>query len=567
MNGDPLISCIIIFWNAEKYIEEAIQSVFAQTYTAWELLLCDDGSVDGSTGIARRYAERYPDKVRYLDHPNHQNRGMSATRNLGIHNAAGEYLAFLDADDVWLPDKLERQLLLLESQPEAAMVYGPTQWWYSWTGNPEDRHRDYIHEIGVPTNSLLQPPTVLTRFIRTEGISPCTCSVLLRRKAVERIGGFEELFEGLYEDQAFFAKMCLSAPVYVSTECLARYRQHPESNTILAGQTGDYTLRRRIFLDWLAVYLSRQGIQDVAVWKALRRELRFNRHPILQKLILRPIQAFLGRLLRFGSRLRTRWLRLPLIRQLRSTQFRRLQPIGNGRLRGTPIVRYYWDRYLQKNRSAIRGVALEIGTTYTIRSYGGQSVDQADAIDLFAHSPEVTVVADLSRADDIAADIYDCFVIQFTMHLIYDVEAALFHAVRILKPGGVLLVNFPCVDYYFPHGLDMGTGEPLYMYWWFTPIQVENILRRIGLHEADYSLEIYGNLFTRVAYQLNLPAEELTEKELDTYDAGHPLLICARVVKPANWQVDKPVYRDAWRPGIMPSRWNPETGHYSPREE
>jgi SAM-dependent methyltransferase len=174
----------------------------------------------------------------------------------------------------------------------------------------------------------------------------------------------------------------------------------------------------------------------------------------------------------------------------------------------------------------------------------------------------VTRVADLARADHLPADCYDCFVNQFTTHLIYDIEAALFHSIRILKPGGVLLVNFPCVDYYFPRGLDMGTGEPLFMYWWFTPLQVENLFRRIGLGEGDYSLEVYGNLFTRIAYQLNLPAEELSRRELEYYDPGHPLLICARVVKPRDWRGEKPVYREPWHPGTTPAAWDPEKGHY-----
>src|SRR5262249_53445300 len=157
-------------------------------------------------------------------------------------------------------------------------------------------------------------------------------------------------------------------------------------------------------------------------------------------------------------------------------QFRRLRPIGDGRQHGTPIVRYYWADYLQRHRLDIHGNALEIGTTATIRQYGGQALTSANAIDIEAHSPEITVVADLSRADQVPSDSYDCFVNQFTMHLIYDLDAALYHAIRILKPGGVLLVNFPCVDYYFPRGLDMGTGAALFLYWWFTPIQVENLL-------------------------------------------------------------------------------------------
>jgi glycosyltransferase involved in cell wall biosynthesis len=107
------VSVIIIFLDAERFIREAIESVFAQTHDNWELLLVDDGSTDGSRSFALRYAEEHPDKVRYLEHANRQNKGMSASRNLGIANAKGEYIAFLDADDVWLPNKLEHQVTIL----------------------------------------------------------------------------------------------------------------------------------------------------------------------------------------------------------------------------------------------------------------------------------------------------------------------------------------------------------------------------------------------------------------------------------------------------------------------
>src|SRR5262245_36560058 len=99
MSDKPLVSVIIIFFDAEQFIKEAIESVFAQTYDAWELLLVDDGSTDGSPAIAERCAKRYSGKVRHLEHGGRQNRGMSASRNLGIANANGEYIAFLDADD------------------------------------------------------------------------------------------------------------------------------------------------------------------------------------------------------------------------------------------------------------------------------------------------------------------------------------------------------------------------------------------------------------------------------------------------------------------------------------
>src|SRR5258705_7087515 len=91
----PLVSVVMIFLNAESFIQEAIQSVLDQDYSNWELLLVDDGSSDGSTQIALAAAGQYPQRVHYLEHADHQNRGMSASRNLGARHAHGEYLAFL----------------------------------------------------------------------------------------------------------------------------------------------------------------------------------------------------------------------------------------------------------------------------------------------------------------------------------------------------------------------------------------------------------------------------------------------------------------------------------------
>ena len=208
MKTNPLVSCIIIFFNAEKFLEEAINSVFSQTYDNWELLLVDDGSTDDSTTIALNYAEQYPEKVCYFEHEGHQNRGMSASRNLGIHNAKGDYIAFLDADDIWLPYKLERQIPIIESFPEAAMLYGSTYYWHSWTGDPDDTQRDHVVENeDAPKIRMIQRIEFLTLFINNHILKPPTSSLLVRRNLATRIGGFEETAPNIIEDQVFIAKM------------------------------------------------------------------------------------------------------------------------------------------------------------------------------------------------------------------------------------------------------------------------------------------------------------------------------------------------------------------------
>lgn len=256
-------------------------------------------------------------------------------------------------------------------------------------------------------------------------------------------------------------------------------------------------------------------------------------------------------------------LRLPIIRHLRAIQFRRLTPLQGGATPSTAIVRYYHEQFLQQHASDVAGRCLEIGETRTIRRIGGANVTQAEALDMSAHSSEITVVTDLSRADHVPADQFDCFLNHFTMTVVFDVEAALYHSIRILRPGGVLLINFGCIDYFLHDGLDMGTGEPLHMYNWFTPLQIHDALHQVGLTEDDYEMTVYGNLFTRMAFQLNLSADELTATELDTADPGHPVLACVRVQKPEGWDPERPTYRTPkYTPRSEPKKLHPLTGHY-----
>jgi glycosyltransferase involved in cell wall biosynthesis len=276
MNRRPLVSVVIIFLNAEEFLEEAIESVWKQTYRNWELMLVDDGSSDSSTAIARRYAAADPARVRYLEHPDHANRGMSASRNLGARGGGGEYVAFLDADDVWLPRKLEEQVAILESQPAAGVVYGMGEDWHSWSraGRP-----DQIRELGVPAETLVEPPSLLTLFLQGRERTPCPSDILVRRSALERVGGFEDAFRGLYEDQAFLAKVYLESAVFVSGRRWSRHRKHPNSFMAVVRRSGPKHPPGLEFLGWLEKYLTNNRVEDEALWGALRKKQWRYRHP------------------------------------------------------------------------------------------------------------------------------------------------------------------------------------------------------------------------------------------------------------------------------------------------
>jgi glycosyltransferase involved in cell wall biosynthesis len=282
----PAVSIIMIFWNAPiTFFEEAIASVLAQTETSWELLLVDDGSTDGSAEVARAKAASHPGRIRLLGHPGGAHLGMSATRNVGIAAARGEFIAFLDADDVYLPEKLERQLDILRSHPEAGIVFGPTVHWWSWTGDPADSARDSVRRLGAPPGTVVAAPHLVRAYLERKADTPATCGVLVRSSAVRAVGGFDSRFPDLYEDQAFFFKLLLREAAYIEGQAWDRYRRHPAATCEVRIRSGehadDYSLTgpRLFFLKWLQQYLAETHVQDPALRRLIRRELWPYSHP------------------------------------------------------------------------------------------------------------------------------------------------------------------------------------------------------------------------------------------------------------------------------------------------
>lgn len=271
-----LVSISIPFLNSESFLAEAIESVLHQTYSHWEMFLVDDGSTDGSTAIALEYAASAPSRIRYLEHPGHRNRGLPSSRNLGVRAGTGEYLAFLDSDDVWMPQKLEQQVSLMDAHPEAGLLYGLSEYWHDWDVNRKTKKDNEIPPL-APGGKLYYPPALLTSSypLGTYG-SPCPSSFMLRRTAFDQVGGFEECFNAstyqLYEDHAILAKIYLNAPVFVSDDCWDKYRCHPTSMGHRIEGTAREEAERRFYFRWLQEYLRQHAIRDPAIWMAVRRE-------------------------------------------------------------------------------------------------------------------------------------------------------------------------------------------------------------------------------------------------------------------------------------------------------
>jgi glycosyltransferase involved in cell wall biosynthesis len=270
------VSVIMIFFNAERFIDEAIASVFAQTYPHWELLLIDDGSQDGSTAIARRYAASHPGRVRYLEHPGHVNLGRSAARNLGLAAARGDYLAFLDADDMFLPERLARHVTLLERHSELDVVQSRFQLWYSWQQRGPRLDVDHVSPSIEPYQRVIAPPICLSLLLAVPEISPGLNNLTLRREWALRTCGFEDRFDGLFDDTVFFAKMYLRGRIQVIPDVLARYRRHADSCT-RRNRGATHTAARLAFISWLDEHVSAFEGTDPGSLQALKAQLALAR--------------------------------------------------------------------------------------------------------------------------------------------------------------------------------------------------------------------------------------------------------------------------------------------------
>lgn len=207
----PLISVIIPAFNAADFITEAIESILAQTVTDFEILVIDDGSSDATADIVSRFGE----PVRLL---RQENGGPAKARNQGIREARGEFVAFLDADDIWKETKLKKQLALFEADPELGMVFTE-----GYVFNQEGifrknlSKRERLMSGNLPQNILLH-----------SGLS--TPTVMLRKRVLDEIGLFEESLAHA-EDDNLWIRVAVRYPVELIDEALVGVRDHDRRTT------------------------------------------------------------------------------------------------------------------------------------------------------------------------------------------------------------------------------------------------------------------------------------------------------------------------------------------------
>ncbi len=264
----PKVSVVIPLYNGGRYIESTLMSVFSQSYQCYEIVVVDDGSSDEGPDKVSKILEKHPDRIQLLRHPDNGNHGIAASRNLAIRNAKGYYIAFLDQDDIWLPDKLEKQIAALQQYPEASLVYAKV--FYIDEGGKEKKIRG-IHPTygkGITGNPL----NIFSKLIQEDFIPNLT--VLVKKSCLERVGLLDEGPRYEYEDWLLLSKLAYFYKFLFIPEVLGKWREHSNnysSNIFNTGQFRDAEEHCTIAL--FSFLVNESGVAVNKIRKHLRRRI------------------------------------------------------------------------------------------------------------------------------------------------------------------------------------------------------------------------------------------------------------------------------------------------------
>lgn len=213
--------------------------------------------------------------------------------------------------------------------------------------------------------------------------------------------------------------------------------------------------------------------------------------------------------------------------QVRFGDLRRLEPLTRsfGYDRGQPVDRYYIEKFLSEHADNIAGHVVEIGDDHYTLKFGGVRVTRSEVLDQAHPDSNPTIIADLTHADHIPSDSFDCIIITQTLQFIYDVHAAVRTLHRILKPGGVLLASLPSLSPICRYDMDRW-GD----YWRFTSAAVQRLFGEV-FGSGNLQVNAHGNVLVAMAFLFGMASQELTTEELDFNDRDYETLITVRAVK------------------------------------
>jgi glycosyltransferase involved in cell wall biosynthesis len=533
--ASPALSVVVTTYQHARYLGDALESVLSQEIPGLDVVVVDDGSTDRP----ERVVARFPG-VRLI---RQDNRGLSAARNTGLANCTGDYVIFLDADDMFVPGGLAAGLAAASAHPQAAVVYGA----HVRTGPDGRTVTETVYLPAEPEDSYRQ-------FLQCNPIG-MHGSALLRRTAVIDAGGFDETLPAC-EDYDLYLRLAARYEVRSHPAVVAAYRIHDSNMStdtvlmlgtvlrVLAGQRRhvrhDPRLRRALSNGvrvWLRYYGGQERRGRRPAWRVGLAATRVFPATVAGLLLRRYVAAGrrragfaarkVARSLPPGVRNRISRIRgVPAVGRVRLGDLDRTTPISRvfGYDRGGPVDRYYIEGFLDRHRADVRGRVLEIGDDGYTRAYGGERVDRRDVLHVHPGNPLATFVGDLAGDNDLPSDTFDCVILTQTLQMIFDVPAALATVHRILRPGGVLLATVPGIS-----NIDPDQWGATW-YWSFTDHAVTR-LAADAFPQGQIEVTTYGNVKAAVTFLHGLAAIEVDRGDLDVTDACYQVIIGLRAAK------------------------------------
>jgi glycosyltransferase involved in cell wall biosynthesis len=259
--GRPLVSVITTTYNGEPFVGETLESVLAQTYEPIEHVLVDDGSTDATPRILDEYAARHPDRVRVVKR--NERAGPCRRRNEALDEARGELLAWLDHDDVWLPNKVERQVDVLDREPDVGFVF--TQW------------ELFDHDTGrILERSQIGPDGDTLERLVVEGCFIASSTVVWRREAMARRGlRLRETDFSWGDDHTLWLELALDWRGALVDEVLTRLRRHGANESVRLAQRNMYPRSIELLDEFLEAHPEAANRLGAARRRGVARHLAF----------------------------------------------------------------------------------------------------------------------------------------------------------------------------------------------------------------------------------------------------------------------------------------------------
>jgi glycosyltransferase involved in cell wall biosynthesis/SAM-dependent methyltransferase len=500
------VTIVIPCYQQGRFLAAAIKSALGQTHPGVEVIVVDDGSTDETAEVAKAHP------VTLLQQ---ENAGLSAARNAGLAEATTEYVAFLDADDLLRPGAIATGLAVFRDRPEAAFVAG--------------QHVE-IDADGQLIGAVQKVPLTgdpYLAFLRGNLIG-MHATVLYRRSAVVAAGGFDTSLAAC-EDYDLYLRLARRWPVVQHDEVVADYRRHDANMTnnpsfMLSEVLG--LLHRelpRVVENPARLAAYRDGLWN---WTSYYLgELEAGPRPAAYPTAVPPPVVPARRRLKSTVKRALRGQFVPRVGKVRMGHLRRIHPISGcfGFDRGRPVDRHYIEGFLARHADDVRGRVLEIGDDSYTRAFGGDRVSTADVLHVIPDFPGATFTGSLEDEGVLPEAAFDCIVLTQTLHIIYDIRAALASVASALRPGGVLLATVPGISQ-----VDRDDWGSTWS-WAITPYAFRRLLTD-AFPDARIEVAGHGNVLAATAFLHGLADRELRPAELAHNDPAYPLLVTARVV-------------------------------------